>query len=374
MDREGLGLYIHFPFCAAKCPYCHFASEVLTEAGKRAWREGIAREAGVALPSGRTFDTLYLGGGTPSLLDPDEVARLRELIAGGSRNGPKELTLEANPGGEEGAGLLRGWLEAGVTRLSVGVQSFDDGALDTLGRPYTAAEAVRFCRRARETGFASLAIDLMTGVPGETPGSAVRTVRTALALGPDHVSVYFLENVEGLPFEGILARRPVDEDASVEIFSRMWDELEAAGLRRYEISNFARQGKECRHNLKYWRYEPFLGLGPSACSHLDDRRWCNKPSLAGWADALARGGDPREEEVALGPEIASLEALAVGLRLVEGVDVPDLAARFGVDIGALRAREIDGLVADGLLVREERRLRIPADKLLVSNAILSRLI
>jgi oxygen-independent coproporphyrinogen-3 oxidase len=373
MDRAGLGLYVHFPFCAAKCPYCHFASEVLTEAGKRVWRAGIAREAGGALPSGRTFDTLYLGGGTPSLLDPEEVDGLRELVADGFRTGPEEFTLEANPGGE-GRGRLAGWLEAGVSRLSVGVQSFDDGVLDTLGRPYKAAEAVRFCRAARETGFASLAIDLMTGIPGETPESAVRTVRTALALEPDHVSVYFLENVEGLPFEGVLARRPVDEDASVEVFSRMRDELEAAGLRRYEISNFAREGKECRHNLKYWRYEPFLGLGPSACSHLGGRRWCNKPSLAGWAEALARGRDAREEEVALGPEIASLEALAAGLRLVEGVDVPDLAARFGVDIGALRAREIDELVTDGLLVREERRLRIPADKLLVSNAILSRLI
>jgi oxygen-independent coproporphyrinogen-3 oxidase len=373
MDRAGFGLYVHFPFCAAKCPYCHFASEVLTEAGKRAWREGLAREADGVLLSGQTFDTLYLGGGTPSLLDPGEVVRLRELVAGRFRTGIEEFTLEANPGGE-GAGLLRGWLEAGVTRLSVGVQSFDDEVLDTLGRPYKAAEAARFCGAARETGFGSLGIDLMTGIPGETPESAVRTVRTALDLEPDHVSVYFLENVEGLPFEGILARRPVDEDTSVEAFRMMRDALEAAGLRQYEISNFAREGKACRHNLKYWRYEPFLGLGPSACSHLGGRRWCNKPSLAGWAEALARGANHREEEVELGAEPAALEALAVGLRLVAGVDVSDLAARFGVDIGALRAGEIDGLVADGLLVREGQRLRIPADKLLVSNAILSRLI
>ncbi len=320
-----------------------------------------------------TFDTLYLGGGTPSLLEPDEVAWLRQLVAGGFRTGMEEFTLEVNPGGE-GISLLRGWLEAGVNRLSVGVQSFDDGVLDTLGRPYKSVEAFRFCRSARETGFGSLALDLMTGIPGETPESALRTIRTALDLDPDHVSVYFLENVEGLPFEGVLARRPVDEDASVEAFRAMRDELETAGLRQYEISNFAREGKECRHNLKYWRYQPFLGLGPSACSHLEDRRWCNKPSLSGWAEALARGADPREEEVELGPESAALEALAVGLRLVEGVDISELAARFGVDVGALRGREIEGLVADGLLLREGRRLRIPADRFFVSNAILSRLI
>ena len=284
-----------------------------------------------------------------------------------------EFTLEAHPSAE-GAGFLRGWREAGVTRLSVGVQSLDDGVLRTLGRPYSAAEALRFCRAAREAGFEAMAVDLMIGVPGETPEGGGRTLRALLGLEPDHVSVYFLENVEGLPFEATLARRPVDEDAAVEGFRRMRDSLEAAGLCQYEISNFARRGKECRHNLKYWRYEPFLGLGPSACSHVGDKRWCNRPSLADWSGALERGEDPRDEVVRLDPPRAVREALSFGLRLVEGVDLSALRERFGIDIAVLRAREIDALVAEGLLVRAGGLLRIPADKLLVSNAILSRLI
>ncbi len=373
MDLEQAGLYVHFPFCAAKCPYCHFVSEALNAAGLGAWWEGIERETAGSAYAGLAADTLYLGGGTPSLLEPVEVARLRDLLATRFKLAIEEFTLEANPR-RELARFLGGWRGAGVTRLSVGVQSFDDEVLGTLGRPYSAGEAVGFCRAAREAGFDSLAVDLMTGIPGETPESAARTVRTLLDLEPDHVSVYFLENVEGLPFEDVLVRRPVDEDASVEIFRKTRDSLEAAGLRQYEISNFAREGMECRHNLKYWRYGPFLGLGPSACSHLGGKRWCNKPSLGEWSEALGRGVSVQADAVELDPAKAAHEALVFGLRLVEGVDLSVITDRFGVDMGALRAREIDELAADGLLVQEGRRLRLPADKLLVANAILSRLI
>ncbi|NTV81478.1 MAG: radical SAM family heme chaperone HemW [Candidatus Aminicenantes bacterium] len=367
------GLYVHYPFCAAKCPYCHFYSEALSGEGLRTWRRGLEKEAAAAGASGLRFDTLYLGGGTPSLLGPDDVARVREIAEARFRAEVTEFTLEANPCGP-GAEFLRGWRAAGVTRLSVGVQSFDDGILRTLARPYAAAEAIRFCRTAREAGFEALAVDLMTGIPGETPESGASTVRTLLELEPDHVSLYFLENVERLPFEATLARHPVDEDSAVEGFRKMRDSLEAAGLRQYEISNFAHEGKECRHNLKYWRYEPFLGLGPSACSHVGGKRWCNRPSLADWSGALERGEDPRGETVDLDPQQSVREALSFGLRLVEGVDLPALRERFGVDIAALRAREIDELLADGLLIRDGGHLRIPVDRLLVSNAILSRLI
>ena len=334
----------------------------------------MKKEAGAAAADagGLRFDTLYLGGGTPSLLGPDEVAEVRSLAEDRLAAGTGEFTLEANPCGA-GAAHLGGWRDAGVTRLSVGVQSFDDEVLRTLGRPHSAGEALRFCRAACDAGFDVLAVDLMTGIPGETAESAARTVRALLELGPDHVSVYFLENVEGLPFEAQLARRPVDEDAAVEIFRRTRDALQAAGLRQYEISNFARPGKECRHNLKYWRYEPFLGLGPSACSHIGRRRWSNRPSLREWSDALERGRSPRAEVVELDGAGAAREALVFGLRLVEGVDIRALGKRFGVDIAALHGRALDELVADGLVVRSGDRLRIPPDNLLVSNAILSRL-
>ena len=214
----------------------------------------------------------------------------------------------------------------------------------------------------------------MIGVPGETAEAVGRTLETLLGLEPDHVSLYFLENVEGLPFARVLAHRPVDEDAAVENYERMKAGLESAGIRQYEISNFARPGKECRHNLKYWRYEPYVGLGPSACSHIGLSRWCNRDSLESWAEALDRGGPARKEVVELTPALAAREALIFGLRLVRGVDVADLEERTGVNVCALYAREIDELASEGLLIQAGARLWIPADKLLVSNAILSRFI
>lgn len=369
------GLYVHFPFCASKCAYCHFYSVPLSDAGLRTWREGLDKEAetAAAAAGGLRFDTLYLGGGTPSLLGPDDVARVRDLALARFPFEPAELTLEANPAAS-GTDRLRGWREAGVTRLSVGVQSFDDGVLRALGRPYAAGEALRFCLAAREAGFEALAVDLMTGIPGETPGSVERSLAAIRDIAPDHVSLYLLENVEGLPYAEVLARRPVDEDAAVDGFLRAADALEAAGLRRYEISNFARPGKECRHNLKYWRHDPFIGLGPSASSRIGGRRWTNPASLEDWSEALGRGGDARAETVELDPDASAREALVFGLRLVEGVDAEDIVRRTGVDVLSRYAREIGELVAEGLLVREGARLRIPADKLLVSNAILSRLI
>ena len=367
------GLYVHFPFCASKCPYCHFLSRPWNASDGRLWRTGLEREAVLSQKPGLAFDTLYLGGGTPSLLEPADVVWLRRLVGAHFDLEVEEFTLEANPGpGSDG--LLAGWREAGVTRLSVGVQSFDDPVLETIGRPYSAAEARAFCRAARRSGFEAVSIDLMVGVPGQTPKSVESTVGETLGLFPDHVSLYILENVEGLPFEEVLARRPVEEDTVVESYSRARAALEAGGLRQYEISNFARPGGECRHNLKYWRYEPFLGLGPSAGSHIGSARWTNTASLEAWAWALGRGEPVREDIVELDPAAAVREALAFGLRLVEGVDLAALAARFEVDVEALFGRRAAELAGEGLLVRDGDRLRLPADRFLVSNAILSRLL
>jgi len=371
--KETAGLYIHFPFCAAKCPYCHFSSRPWDETSYRTWRQGLEREAAAPREAGFEFDTLYLGGGTPSLLGPDEVVWVRELTQAHFPLKIEEFTLEANPGAS-GTDLFGGWLEAGVTRLSVGVQSFDEAVLRTLGRPYTAEEALRFCQAGRMAGFDALSIDLMIGVPGETHAAVERSLDTALGLEPDHVSVYILENVEGLPFEEVLVRHPVDEDAVVDAYDRIRDALEAAGLRQYEISNFARPGKECRHNLKYWRYEPFVGLGPSAGSHLPGRRWLNKTSLEDWAEALSRNDTIREDVVELTPGLAAREALVFGLRLVEGVDMAALSERFRIDAGSLFGREIDELVAEGLLVLSAGRLSIPSRHFLVSNRILAKFV
>jgi len=367
------GLYVHFPFCRGKCPYCHFSSVPINDDLYLEWWEALKREAAGLARERRTFDTLYLGGGTPSLLAPDDLFALREMLAGYFLTDFREFTLEANPGRPD-KDRMRSWRDAGVSRLSVGVQSFDDRILKTLDRGYLATEGRSFCRAALETGFSSLSVDLMTGVPGETRESAERTLDEVVRLGPDHVSLYILENVEGLPFEKVLKDNPVDEDAAADIYRIYQDGLNEAGLRQYEISNFARPGKECLHNLKYWRYEPFLGLGPSACSHLGHRRWCNKRELREWAGALRRGEPLHEELVELTPEASALEALVFGLRLVEGVDLEALKVRYGTDLEMKFAREIHELTKEGWLIQEGSAIRIPPDRFLVSNHIFSRFV
>jgi oxygen-independent coproporphyrinogen III oxidase len=343
---------------------------------------------------GLEFDTLYIGGGTPSLLEPKAWAGILDSLKRKFSLHLDEFTLEANPSPfnnegelnsrdkgepgvspvEIGAEWISGWVAAGVTRLSIGVQSFDDGVLDILGRESSASRASDFVRLARRAGFASVGLDLMAGVPGETPSGLAKTLDEVRRLAPDHVSLYILENVEGLPFEDVLRANPVEDDATADAFEFLATGLETAGLRRYEISNFARPGHECRHNLKYWRYEPFLGLGPSAGSHIGAGRWLNVPDLDGWAATLSAGGDPRVEIVTLTPDAAAKEALISGLRLTRGVDAEEYGERFGIDLFARYGNEIEALADDGFLIRDGRTLRIPEDRLLVSNAILSRFV
>jgi oxygen-independent coproporphyrinogen-3 oxidase len=367
------GLYIHYPFCRAKCPYCHFYSLANRGDLHLDWWEGLKRETERHVKESLTIDTVYIGGGTPSLLQPDDLCAIRELLDGRFWLKAREITLEANPDIEDDSVVQR-WREAGITRLSIGVQSFDNCILGVLGRNYWADRARVFYGICREAGFDSINVDLMTGVPGETREMVEKTLEETVRLAPDHVSLYILENVDGLPFEKILERNPVDEDAAADIYRMCQAGLESAGLRQYEISNFARPGKECLHNLKYWRYEPFLGLGPSACSHIAAKRWCNKRDLGEWAEALRRGEAIQEELVELTPETSAMEALVFGLRLVEGVDLGALRERFEVDLAAKFAREIDELLEEGWLVRAGSAIRIPPDRFLVSNHVFSRFV
>jgi oxygen-independent coproporphyrinogen-3 oxidase len=367
------GLYIHFPFCRAKCPYCHFYSLADRDQLYLEWWEGLKRETERYVKENLTIDTVYLGGGTPSLLQPDDLSAIRELLDGRFWLKASEFTLEANPDVEDDS-VVRRWREAGVTRLSVGVQSFEDGILGALGRGYWADRARVFCGICREAGFDSINIDLMIGVPGETRETVKKNLEETARLAPEHVSLYILENVEGLPFEKVLKDMPVDEDAVADHYRMYQAGLESAGLRQYEISNFARPGKECLHNLKYWRYEPFLGLGPSACSHVGNRRWCNKRDLEQWAGSLRQGKPLYEEQVELTPEMSAKEALVFGLRLVEGVDLRALGERTGVDVASKFDREIGELTGDGWLLRDGHTIRIPPDRFLVSNHVFSRFV
>ena len=367
------GLYIHFPFCRSKCSYCHFYSVPYERPLFERFGRALAKEALRSARNDIRVDTLYIGGGTPSLLGPEDISRIVETAKLFFRLELTEFTLEANPDVRDEA-FLRGWKEAGVNRLSVGVQSFDDRVLRILGRGYTARQAEEFLELARKAGFRTVSLDLMIGVPTEKRTSLRKSLRRVRELGPEHVSLYILENFEGLPFESFVRRHPMDEDAAADAYELMRDGLEEAGLRRYEISNFAREGGECLHNLKYWRYEPFLGLGPSACSHLGIRRWCNKPDLEAWTLALAEGGDCREEVRLLLPEESAREALIFGLRLVRGISLGEFKKRFDLNVLERFGNEIHDLAEEGLILIEGDVLRIPEDKLLVSNRVFNRFV
>ena len=283
---------------------------------------------------------------------------------------PNEFTLEVNPG-LQSPRTLKDWKAAGIDRISLGVQSFDDRVLRTLERSYTSVEAMSFFERLRNEGFENINIDLMIGVPGEDKSNAQNILDKVETLRPDHVSLYILENIEGLPFETIVRKNPVDDDWVADEYLDLTRGLKALGFSHYEISNFALEGKECLHNLKYWRYEPFVGLGPSACSHLGNSRWCNTENLVSWRESLEGKGELKTEVIELGPEDALKEAVIFGLRLVGGIRPSEIKSRFGLDILTRYGGIIEDLRAEGLLIREEDVIRIPEDKLLVSNQILS---
>lgn len=367
------GLYVHFPFCRTKCPYCHFASGPGDGAQVEAWKAGLARELDRLTSGGLSFDTLYLGGGTPSLLDPEPLLDLSRRIRRLPGAAFREFTLEANPGGFD-LSRLAAWKEAGVNRLSLGVQSFDDRLLGVLGRSHTVSEAVDSFFACRAAGFDNIGIDLMIGLPGEGEERPAEILSGVERLAPDHVSVYILEETDGLPIAGALQADPPDEDRVADAHQSICRSLGRLGYEHYEISNFARPGRRCLHNLKYWRYEPFLGVGPSACSRVGEERWCNRGALEDWAGALRTGGDPRAGVVRLGPGRLAAEALIFGLRLSEGVRPSELRARFGVDVRERYAEEIARLAEEGWLEAGPDRLAVPEDRWLLSNRVFAEFI
>jgi oxygen-independent coproporphyrinogen III oxidase len=374
MPTGNLGLYVHVPFCSAKCRYCHFFSVPWDPEAVEAWKKGIALEAEAAAADGCLFDTLYIGGGTPSLLPSDDLIDMTDALRKRLNLQLEEFTLEVNPGAFE-QGLFLGWRKAGVTRLSVGVQSFDDRILRRLGRnAYSADEAVIFLERARRAGLSDIAVDLLAGVPGENRLTVERNLAALDRLGIGHVSVYFLEELEGRDAAADLVLSPDEEDGAVRRFESLAAGLESLGILRYEISNFARPGRGCHHNLKYWRYEPFLGLGPSAASHIGNVRWTNVSSIEKWARTLEKGEDPRDEVLRLSDVESFREALAFGLRMDEGLDPEKLGRRFGIAVQDTMTDAVESLRKEGSLIVENGRWRIPRKKMLISNTILSSLI
>lgn len=370
---EPLGLYIHVPFCVSKCPYCDFYSlpgadddrlDAYTAALERAMQQMYARFPAQA-------DTLYFGGGTPSLLGPHRITRLIERAVALWGLTDAEITLEANPG-DDLAEVLTAFAAVGGNRLSLGMQAVTDAELSALGRRHAHYQTEKAVEASYRAGIDNLSLDMMLGIPHQTTATAIQAVREAARLGAAHLSAYLLKIEAHTPFASHRSHLILpDEDETADRYLAVAEAAEAAGYRHYEISNFARSSRESRHNLKYWNQQPYLGLGPSAHSYLDGKRWYYPRDLTGFlagATPLPENADP--VDVADG---SADEYLMLRLRLAEGLTEGTFRERFGVPLPAVWRQRARQLPAD-LVIQDDTGIRLTRAGFLVSNAIILHLL
>jgi oxygen-independent coproporphyrinogen-3 oxidase len=369
---SALGLYLHIPFCQAICSYCNFNRGLLDEALRRRYVDALELE--IRRSRGGAADTIFFGGGTPSLLEPSEVARLvaacRDTF---DLAADAEITLETNPETAT-VGRLAAFRDAGINRLSFGVQSFDDAELERLGRVHSSARAVEAVRAAQATGFASVSFDLMLWLPAQTPESWRRTVAQAIALSPDHLSMYLLELYPNAPLKETMARagwsQTPDDDAA-DMYLEALESFDAAGYVQYEISNVARSGHQSRHNLKYWQMGRWLGFGCGAHSTVDGQRWRNVSATTDYAERIEQGASVATDMVSLSAQSLQEEALFTGLRLNRGVDRDTFRGMHGFDPWDRYVQDLSALEADGLVWHEDGRFGLTRAGMLVANNILT---
>jgi putative oxygen-independent coproporphyrinogen III oxidase len=369
-----LSLYVHWPFCVSKCPYCDFNSHVRDAIDQDQWRNvllaDLAHEA--ALLPGRRLTSIFFGGGTPSLMDVNTV---EAVIAAARRHWPTaddiEITLEANPNSAEAA-RFADLAAAGVNRISLGLQSFDDAALAFLGRAHGADEGLA-ALAAAQSAVDRVSFDLIYALPGDDEASWSQHLDRALALGTEHLSLYQLTIEPGTRFATDVARHkfePLDADRSAALFE-LTQERTAAGLPAYEISNHARPGAESRHNLTYWRYGDYAGVGPGAHGRRLGMRTVRHKKPENFLAAVARNGHGLSDEEALSPTEAAHEALVMGLRLAEGIDLESLERRLGRPIVDFQA--VDRLQGHGLVNLAGARLRTTDSGRLLLDSILAEI-
>jgi len=382
-DPNTAGLYLHVPFCSAVCPYCDFAVTVGGEASRRRYLAALEGEIELwAGEGGRengwhlSFGTVYLGGGTPSWLRPGELERVVAALADRLGTAGAWIQLEANPE-DVTPEALAAWRRLGVRALSLGVQSFDDEALAFLGRRHTAAESRAAVERALEAGFENVSLDLIYGLPGQAEDGLTRELETAVALAPHHLSCYQLTVEPRTVFghraaKGDLTELPEPRQAA--LFRLLHRHLAGAGYPAYEVSNFAKGPEHrSRHNRKYWRHVPYLGLGPSAHSYDGGRRrWWNERSLAAWRKKIDKGTRPVAGEEELSDGELALEALMLGLRTAEGIGLERFRQRYGVDLLETDGDLVAELVREGLAVVEAGRLLLTLDGLVVAEGVVGR--
>jgi oxygen-independent coproporphyrinogen III oxidase len=392
-----LGIYVHVPFCSAICNYCNFNRglfdadlklryvEAVVAEIQRAGGAGRAGEAGRAGSPGDkrsatasaerdAADTIYFGGGTPSLLEPDEVARIIDACTSAFEVAEnREVTLEANPETVTEA-RLAAFRAAGVNRLSFGVQSLNDEELRRLSRLHSAGRARDAVAEARAAGFDNVSVDLMMWLPEQRTSDWLQTVDGAIALAPDHLSLYLLELYPNAPLKEEMARArwsQAPEDDAAAMYVTAMERLEAAGLRQYEISNVARSGRESRHNLKYWTDGDWRGFGCGAHSTLDGVRWKNVSSTQEYVDRIAGRASTAVDVRRLSPDERLGDALFTGLRLVDGIDLTAIDTRYGVDVWSRFGPDLAPFIEQGCLRRDGSRLWLTRDGMLVAHEVMA---
>ena len=380
-----LAVYVHIPFCARHCAYCDFNTYVekangpLVQPTVDAICRDIAHSAqagdGQDANTGRTrpVTSVFFGGGTPTFLSGAQLAQILQTARGHFAVTPDaEISSEANPGSSD-AEKFSAMREAGFNRLSIGVQSFDDALLIALDRFHTSGEAERAFQMARAVGFDNVSLDLMFGLPNQNAALWQSSLDRALALAPEHLSLYALTLEPGTRFERLHAGGKLDlpdEDAELAMYERSIERLTRAGLEHYEVSNFARPGFRSRHNQVYWRNEEYLGFGPGAVSYLRGRRWKREKSPLRYAQKMEAGADLTVESECLTRDEALGETMMLGLRLRDGLPLARVRARFDVEPLDVFAPQIADLSRRGLLVCESDTLRLTHRGLLLANTVL----
>lgn len=376
------GLYLHVPICRQKCRYCSFYSFVPGGGEIRDYLAAVRLQmrqlAALAEVRELTFATVFFGGGTPSILSVEELAGLladcRQLFT--FTHEEPEISIEVNPGTVDAAGLgqLR---QAGFNRLSIGVQSFADKALRELGRIHTAAEARALAISARRAGFDNLNLDLMYGLPGQRVEDWRRTLDQALALAPEHLSMYELTVEEGTPFWRQTQQDQLalpGEDEALAMMADIDETLAGGGMSRYEISNYAVPGRQCRHNLNYWHNGCYLGLGPGAVSALGSSRRAATADLVAYCQRVRAGAEVWDSVERLDHEAAFRETVVMGLRMIAGVSIAALLGRFGIDLAGYYGPTLHRLVDLDLLSLEGDHLRLTARGLPLANRVMAELV
>ena len=367
------GLYVHIPFCSSRCSYCDFATGLYQSELAERYVRDLLNEIRTTPYAGETVDTIYFGGGTPSLLTPAQLDRILASLYDNFRiDAEAEITLEINPGSATPE-KLRAFRSLGINRASFGAQTFNDAELAKLGRSHNAADALRTFADLRDAGFMSVSFDLIAGLPGQTLAGWQRNIQQALNLAPEHLSFYLLEVHSGTPLAEHIRRgiqpQP-DEDLAGVMYEWMLEQAAAAGYEHYEISNLCRPGFHSRHNVKYWTAAPYYGFGCSAHSYDGDtRRWSNHRDVLKYLEMVESGASPVVEEQQLTATDVRAEAVFLGMRLMQGVDLRRYRESFGVDLRDEHADDLDKFCKAGLVELEGDLIRLTRTGALLSNEV-----